>query len=105
MPEHIDLDTLEHTPHAEVFETRRPRTVRLSLDEDERVPSHSHPGAYVVLVCLSGHLELSLDGEVHQVGANEVIRFSGERDVSPVAVEDSSAIIVFAPAVAETDSG
>lgn len=98
MPEHSTISELSETPHAEVFETREPRTVRLELDADEGVPAHTHPGTDVVLHLLSGRLELSLDGERYDVEPGELVRFSGEREVEPHALEHSIAIIVFAPA-------
>lgn len=98
MPETASLDELEPTPHAEVFEERRPRTVRLELEEDQRVPPHRHPGNDVVLHLLSGALELTLDDETYDLEPNELVRFSGEREVSPYAVEESTAVVVFAPA-------
>lgn len=97
MPERTTLSDLDDTPHAEVFETRRPRTVRLELDADERVPRHTHEGTNVVLHLLSGRLELTLDDETYDLTAGEVIRFSGDREVSPYAVEPSTAVVVFAP--------
>jgi quercetin dioxygenase-like cupin family protein len=39
-----------------VFETPRPRTVRLSLDADERIPRHTHEDSTVVFYLLSGRL-------------------------------------------------
>lgn len=101
MPERTTLADLNGRPHAEVFETRRPRTVRLQLDADERVPRHTHEGTNVVLHLLAGRLELTLDDETHALEAGELIRFSGDREVSPYAVEPSTAIVVFAP----TESG
>jgi quercetin dioxygenase-like cupin family protein len=98
MPERTALEDLEETPHAEVFETRRPRTVRLKLDADERVPPHTHPDTDVVLHLLSGRLELTLDDETYGLHPGELVRFSGEREVSPRAVEPSTAVVVFAPA-------
>ncbi|WP_159901543.1 cupin domain-containing protein [Salinirussus salinus] len=91
------LADLTETPHAEVFEHRDPRTVRLQLAEGESVPPHTHPGTDVVLHLLSGRLELSLDGETHDVAAGELVRFSGDREVSPRAVEPATAVLVFAP--------
>jgi mannose-6-phosphate isomerase-like protein (cupin superfamily) len=96
MPETATLDGLEQTPHAEVFDQRRPRTGRLELDAEQRIPSHPHPGKDIVLRLLSGRLELSLDDEAHDLHPNELIRFSGEREVSPYAVEQSTALLVFA---------
>lgn len=101
MPEHSTISELSDTPHTEVFETRKPRTVRLQLDTDERVPAHTHPGTNVVLHLLSGHLELSLDDERYELRPGELVRFSGEREIEPVAIEHSTAIIVFAPTEAE----
>jgi quercetin dioxygenase-like cupin family protein len=98
MPEHTDLKDLEATAHAEVFETRKPRTVRLLLEAEESVPPHTHPGTDVVFLCLSGQIELSVDDEVFHVNSEEAVRFRGEQEVSPKAIEDSTAIIVIAPA-------
>lgn len=68
MTEHTTLADLEDRPHAEVFEPPRPRTVRLALDADE----------------------------THTLEAGDLIRFSGNRAVSPYAVEPSTAVVVFA---------
>ncbi|RDI70078.1 cupin domain-containing protein [Halopelagius longus] len=98
MSEITSLDEPESEPHAELFETRRPRMVRLSLDADERVPPHRHPGNDIVLHLVEGHLELTLDDETHELRAGQLARFSGEREISPYAVEPSTAVVVFAPA-------
>ncbi|WP_435129857.1 cupin domain-containing protein [Halobaculum sp. D14] len=98
MPEFTTLDDLEKTPHAEVFDDRRPRTVRLALDAGDRVPPHTHPGTDIVLHLLSGRLELTLDDETHHVEPGALARFSGDREISPHALEPSTAVIVFAPA-------
>jgi quercetin dioxygenase-like cupin family protein len=100
MPERTTLADLDDRPHAEVFERRRPRTVRLELDADERVPRHTHEGTNVVLHLLTGRLELTLDDETYTLDGGDVIRFSGDREVSPYAVEPSTAVVVFAPAEA-----
>lgn len=101
MPETSSLEVLEETPHAEVFDERQPRTVRLELDADQRIPRHTHRGKDVVLHLLSGHLELTLDDETYELRPDDLVRFSGEREVSPYAVEASTAVVVFAPAVDE----
>jgi quercetin dioxygenase-like cupin family protein len=98
MPERTTLSDLDDRPHAEVFETRQPRTVRLALDAGERVPQHTHEGTNVILHLLDGRLELTLDDETYALDAGELIRFSGDRAVSPYAVESSRAVVVFAPA-------
>lgn len=98
MPEHTDLADLDGSPHAEVFETPRPRTVRLELAEGARVPPHSHAGTDVVVHLVSGRLEFSVDDEVYELRPDDLLRFRGSREVSPHALEDSTAVIVFAPA-------
>jgi quercetin dioxygenase-like cupin family protein len=103
MPERTTLAALDDHPHAEVFETRRPRTVRLELDAGEDIPRHTHAGTNVVFHLLTGRLNLTLDDETYALNAGEVIRFDGSREVSPAAVKDSTALIVFAPAP-EADS-
>jgi quercetin dioxygenase-like cupin family protein len=99
MPELTGLDELTETPHAVVFDTDDPRTVRLELEAGEEIPPHRHPDTNVVLYLQSGALELTLDGETYSLSADDVIRFDGNQDISPRAVEPSTALVVFAPAV------
>lgn len=98
MPELTSLTELDTAPHAEVFETRRPRTVRLQLDAEERVPPHTHPGTNIVLHLLTGQLELTVGSDTYELNPEDLIRFSGDQEVSPYAIEASTAVIVFAPA-------
>jgi redox-sensitive bicupin YhaK (pirin superfamily) len=97
MPAITNLGELEATPHAEVFAERSPRTIRLHLEAGDRIPPHRHPGQTIVLHLLGGELELSLDDEAYTLEADDVARFDGEQDVSPCAIEDSEALLVFAP--------
>lgn len=91
------IDDLEETPHAEVFERREPRTVRLQLAADQRIPRHQHPGTNIVLYLLEGQLELTLDDEEYSLSTGDLIRFSGDCEISPYAIEESKAVLVFAP--------
>ena len=84
------LPDLEATPHANVFPSAEPKTVRLALDADERVDPHTHP--YVV----GGAIDLDLDDERHALEAGDVAQFAGEREISPVARERSVALVVLA---------
>ncbi|MFB6172882.1 MAG: cupin domain-containing protein [Haloarculaceae archaeon] len=97
MPDVVSLSDLDATPHAEVF-ADRPRTVRLSLAAGESMPAHSHPGDDVLFHVLSGEIELSLDGDPHSLGAGDLVRFDGARQIEPRAVDDATALVVFAPA-------
>ena len=91
------IDELEGEPHANVFPTAEPKTVRLSLSEGEQVEPHNHPDREIVLYLIAGELELRLDGEAHQAQSGDVVRFDGARDVSPSAKTDCTALIVLAP--------
>lgn len=96
-PEVTTVEELEDTPHAEVFEQRRPRAVRLQLAAGESVPPHTHPESDVVIHVLEGELALDLDGETYELAAGRTVRFSGRREVSPEAITDATALVVFAP--------
>ncbi|GGC48140.1 cupin domain-containing protein [Haloferax sulfurifontis] len=97
MVEHAALADLPPVMHASVFETDRPKTVRLRLEAGDEVPAHSHPGFDIVFHVVDGRMELTLDGETHEVAAGELMRFGGDRDISPRAPVDCSAVLVFAP--------
>lgn len=99
MIEHTTLTELDETPHAEVFDRREPRTVRLELAAGETVPEHRHPGSNVVLHLLEGSIELALGDERFDLAPGELVRFDGDQPVSPTAAEDSTAVVVFAPKV------
>lgn len=97
MPGITNLSELEARPHAEVFEQQSPRTVYLRLDSGERVPPHRHSGHTVVLHVLQGTLELCLDGDPFTLETDDVVRFQGNQDISPHALTESEAILVFSP--------
>lgn len=92
-----DVDALEDATHAEVFDVREPRTVRLSLDAGETVPAHQHPESMVVLYVLAGDLALALGDDGYELDEGDAVRFDGAQDVSPEAVTDAEALLVFAP--------
>lgn len=96
-PEVTHLDTLTKTPHAEVFDDHVPRTVRLKLDAGQQMPPHRHPGTDIVLHLLSGEIDLVLDEDTYSLAPGELIQFSGECEISPHAIEESVAVVVFAP--------
>ncbi|OIB59093.1 cupin domain-containing protein [Natrialba sp. SSL1] len=96
MPTIRPLTELESTPHANVFPTEEPKTIRLELGTDEAVAPHSHPGRDIVFHLLEGEIELELDGDTYEVTAGDVARFDGDQDIAPRAVEPSTALIVLA---------
>lgn len=96
MAEQQSVAKLEAAPHARPFEAGEPMVIRLALEAGERVDPHTHPEREVVLYMRSGEIELDLDDETYDLSAEDVIRFDGQRDVSPHAVTDSEALLVLA---------
>lgn len=94
MPEHTALEAVTGEPHATLFE--QPRVVRLTLAAGASMPAHSHPGADVVIHVLAGELTVDLDGESHRCGAGELLRFDGDREVTPRAETDAVALVTVA---------
>lgn len=90
------LGELDGKPHANVFPDVEPKTVRLVLPEGEEVAPHTHPGREIVLYLVDGAIELRLGDETHELAAGDVARFDGDREISPRAVEDSTALVVLA---------
>jgi quercetin dioxygenase-like cupin family protein len=88
---------LEGQPHANVFPEAEPKTIRLTLSEGETVPPHTHPGRDIIFYLIEGAVELQLGDETHEVTAGDIARFRGEQEISPHAVEESTALIVLAP--------
>jgi mannose-6-phosphate isomerase-like protein (cupin superfamily) len=97
MPQIQQLRELEGVPHATVFSDGEPRTIRLTLDAGERVDPHQHPGRDIVLYLVEGAMTLHLDDETFELEDGDVTRFDGEYEISPVAIEPSTALIILAP--------
>ena len=91
-----ELGELEGQPHANVFPEAEPKTIRLALPGGEGVAPHSHPGRDIVFHLLEGVIELQLGEETYELTAGDIARFDGDQDISPHAVEDSTALIVLA---------
>jgi quercetin dioxygenase-like cupin family protein len=72
-----------------------PQTLCLGLDEGDERPEHQHPGKEILLFVHEGELSLLLGDERHRVEEGDAIRFSGDQDISPRAVEDTVAVLVF----------
>jgi len=95
--ERVDLTDLDGDGRAALFE-REPHTGRLALAAGEEIPAHQHPERQIVFHQLAGELDLRLDDEVVSVTPGDVVRFDGDRDISPRARTDSEALLVLAPA-------
>ncbi len=91
------LSDLVGEPHAHVFPDSEPKTVRLTLEADEELPRHSHPDREIVCYLVSGTIELRVDEETDILTAGDVARFDGDHQISPRALEASTALLVLAP--------
>jgi len=92
------LTDLDGSPHASVFPEAEPKTIRLTLDAGERVDPHRHPGREIVIYLLQGRITLQLGGDEFELTDGDIARFDGDQEISPVASEDSIAMIVLARA-------
>lgn len=92
------LTDLDGSPHANVFPETEPKTIRLTLDAGERVDPHRHPDREIVFSLLEGGIDLHLGEETFELTEGDIARFDGDREISPVASENSTALIVLAHA-------
>ncbi|MFC6942480.1 cupin domain-containing protein [Salinirubellus sp. GCM10025818] len=83
-------------PHAQLFPESEPKTIRLTLEAGERVEPHRHPDREIVFYVIDGAIELQLGSESHDIETGDVARFEGDQDISPLATEASTALIVLA---------
>jgi quercetin dioxygenase-like cupin family protein len=91
-----NIREIEATPHAQLFPESEPKTVRLSLDTGDRVEPHRHPDREIVFYVIEGVVELHVGDEIHRMREGDVARFGGDQDISPAAIEASTALIVLA---------
>jgi len=92
------LSDLDGEPHARVFPDAEPKTVRLTLAAGDSVPAHTHPDREIICYLVSGRLELNVGEETETLDAGDIARFDGDREIAPTAIEDSTALLVLAPA-------
>lgn len=90
------LDELDARPHANVFPEAEPKTIRLTLDEGEGVTAHSHPGRDIIFYLIDGKIKLQLGNTTHELAAGDIAHFDGDRQISPRAVKETTALIVLA---------
>lgn len=90
------LDELDGQPHANVFPSAEPKTIRLALDAGDEVAPHSHPDREIVCYLIEGRIEMVLGDGTHELYPGDAARFDGDQEIAPRAVEDSIALIVLA---------
>jgi len=92
-----NLNELDGQPHANVFPDAEPKTIKLTLDAGGEVPSHSHPDREIVFYLIEGTIELRNSATRHaSSAARDIVRFDGDQEIAPHAVEESTALIVLA---------
>lgn len=95
MPDVVDIDALEPTPYATVFD--EPPTIRLQLEAGVEIAPHTHPGMDVVCYLLERYLKVGVNDETFELSAGEADTFSCDRQIAPSAPEDATAVLVFVP--------
>jgi quercetin dioxygenase-like cupin family protein len=90
------LDKLDGQPHANVFPDAEPKTIRLTLEEGEGGASHSHPDREIIFYLIEGTVELQLGDQIHELTAGDIVRFDGDQEIAPQAIEETTALIVLA---------
>jgi quercetin dioxygenase-like cupin family protein len=91
------LSALDGEPHARVFPDAEPKTIRLTLAADEKIPAHTHPDREIICYLIAGRLALRLGDETETLQAGDIARFDGDQEISPRAIEASTALLVLAP--------
>ena len=91
------LSALDGEPHARVFPDAEPKTIRLTLAADETLPAHTHPDREIICYLITGRLALRLGDETETLQAGDIARFDGDQEISPRAIEASTALLVLAP--------
>lgn len=89
------LDDLRESGRNLVFDD--PKTISLFLDADDSIPPHEHPGETILFHVLDGEISLTLGDDTLALSAGQVVRFSGDQDISPAADTDAHALLVFVP--------
>lgn len=95
------LSELESAPHANVFPETEPKTIRLQLSAGEDVAPHTHPDREIVFYVIDGTIELTVGDGSHELTAGDVARFDGDQEISPRAIDDSTALVVLAERTAD----
>lgn len=85
-------------PTATVFPGDGPRTIRLELAAGQVIRAYSHPDREIVFLCHRASLRPHNRRRIYAIEVGEIARFSDEREVSPEAREDATALLVLAPA-------
>lgn len=89
----VDLTESADGGHTRVFD--EPKSVHLELAKGEKIPPHQHPGETILFHTLDGEITLTLDEAVYELSPGKVVRFSGDKDISPKAETDARALLVF----------
>lgn len=54
------------------------------------------PNREIVFYLIEGTIELELGDETRELSARDIVRFDGDQEIAPHAVEESTALIVLA---------
>ena len=75
-----------------LFKSEELEVIRLVLTAGKSFPSHSVPGE-ITLQCLEGSIEVTTDGDVQTLSANQLMFLAGGVDHGLLALTDASALL------------
>lgn len=84
--------TIDGERSVALFKSEQLEVIRLVLTAGKAFPSHSVPGE-ITLQCLEGRLEVTANGSVQTLNANQLLFLAGGVDHSLLAVTDATALL------------
>ncbi len=75
-----------------LFKSDDLEVIRMVLLAGKSLPSHQVPGA-LVLHCVEGQLEVSVDSQQHALHAGQLLHLPGSVPHAVLAIKDSSALL------------
>ena len=75
-----------------LFKSQELEVIRLVLTAGKSFPSHSVPGE-ITIQCLEGSMEVTSNGEVKTLSANQLMFLAGGVDHGLLALTDASALL------------
>ncbi len=79
MPNIKNISNLKDSQHVNIFPNKKPKTIRLKLDEGEKVDLHRHPKRKIIFYLIDGSIELTIEDETLKLEAGDIAHFSGEK--------------------------
>ena len=87
--------TIDGERSVALFKSKQLEVIRLVLTAGKSFPSHSVPGE-ITLQCLEGSLEVTANGDVQTLNANQLMFLAGGIDHGLLALTDATVLLTIA---------